>query len=76
MTMFAVASSQIAALNARPAARVAARGKPRAARVVTRAASEVETVLFITNDKGEFVRAGSTASTLSLIHISEPTRPY
>ena len=74
--MFAVASSQTAALNARPAARVAARGKPRAARVVTRAASEVETVLFITNDKGEFVRAGSTAATVAVAEKPEkPEKP-
>ena len=72
VTMFAVASSQTAALNARPAARVAARGKPRAARVVTRAASEVETVLFITNDKGEFVRAGSTAATVAVAEKPAP----
>ena len=45
---------------------------PARARVVTRAASEVETVLFITNDKGEFVRAGSTASTVAVAEKPAP----
>ena len=69
--MFAVASSQTTALRARPAACVSARGKSRAARVVTRAVSE-ETVLFVTNDKGEFVRAGSAVATVAVAEKPAP----
>ena len=72
LTMSAVAPPQTTAIRARPIARIALRGKPRAARVVTRAASESETVLFVTNDKGEFVRSGSTAATVAVAEKPTP----
>jgi hypothetical protein len=72
--MFAVTSIPTTSIRARPVARVSARTKSRAARVVTRAASGEGYVLFITSDKGEFVRAGSSVTLDAAVKETEPVR--